>query len=70
MPAEYAKFIETALHQFFSETRLDLWFEGGAEPREWFNVPVDAIEQAVELIQSGQLANYRYNAGTATIELS
>ena len=70
MPAEYAKFIETALHQFFSAVRLDLWFEDGAEPREWFNVPVDAIEQAVELIQSGQLANYRYNAGTATIELS
>ena len=69
MPAEYAKFIETALHQFFSETRLDLWFEGGAEPREWFNVPVDVIEQAVELIQSGQLANYRYNPSVGSIEL-
>lgn len=69
MPAEYAKFMETALHQFFSEVRLDLWFEDGTEPREWFNAPVDAIEQAVDLIQSGQLANYRYNPTSTSIEL-
>ena len=34
-PIEYAKLIETTLHQFFSEVRLDAWFDGGAEPPEW-----------------------------------
>ena len=69
MPAEYAKFVETAMHQFFSEVRLDAWFEEGPAPREWFNVPLRAIEEAVDLIQSGQLANYRYEPSTQTITL-
>lgn len=70
MPAEYAKFIETAMHQFFSEVRLDAWFEEGPAPREWFNVPLSAIEEAVDLIQSGQLANYCYNPATRAVELA
>ncbi len=69
MPAEYAKLTETLLHQFFSEVRLDVWFDDGPSPREWFDAPLASIEEAIELIQSGQLAHYRYNPSEQAIEL-
>lgn len=69
MPAEYAQFIETALHQFFSEVRIDVQNDFGQSAIEWFDVPPEAIDQAINLIQSGQLANYHYDAATQAISL-
>ncbi len=70
MPAEYAKHMETVLHQFFSAVRLDVWFDGGPTAREWFDVPLTAIEEAVDLIQTSQLHNYHYDPTTRTIKLA
>ncbi len=70
MPAEYAKKVETLLHAFFSEVRLDVWYENGPSAREWFDVPRDAIAEAIELIGTEQLNNYRYNPLTERIDLS
>ena len=70
MPAEYAKLMENVLHQFFSEVRLDVWFDDSTSPREWFDVPMTAIEEAIELVQTGQLGNYRYNPVNLAIELA
>jgi len=30
-------------------------------PREWFIVPLDVIEQAITLIISGEVINYKYD---------
>ena len=70
MPAEYAKHVETILHDFFSEVRLDVWYENGPSAREWFNTPADAIAQAIELIGTEQLANYRYEPTNQTVALA
>lgn len=69
MPADYAKRVETILHDFFSEVRLNVWYDNGPSAREWFNATSDAIAQAIELIGTEQLPNYRYNAETGRIEL-
>ena len=70
MPAEYAKLMETVLHQFFSAVRLDAWFDDGPSAREWFDVPLPAIEEAIDLVQTGQLANFEYDPSKGTIELA
>ena len=69
MPAEYAKLVETLLHQFFSGVRLDVWYDAGSSANEWFDVPPSAIAEAIELIQTGQLANYRYLPTSQTFEI-
>lgn len=61
MPAEYAKLVETLLHQFFSEVRLDAWYDAGTSANEWFDVPDEAVAEAIDLIGTGQLGNYRYD---------
>ena len=70
MPAEYAKLIETLLHQFFSDVRLDVWFDAGPSANEWFDAPADAVAEAIDLIQSGQLGNYRYDPEASKISLA
>ncbi len=36
-------------------------------PREWFLVPLDAINTAVEKIQDGTIAEYRYDIQQAKL---
>jgi hypothetical protein len=65
------KRLEALLHKFFSEARLDLElkdrFGVEVEPREWFLVPLPAIERAIEKLKDGAIANYRYDRGTAQV---
>ncbi len=37
------------------------------EPREWYFVPLPAIEEAIERIKNETLADFRYDAATASI---
>jgi hypothetical protein len=73
MPAAISQKVEGLLHRFFSAVRLDAWFEREGVPvadvREWFDVPLAAIEQAVELIASDGIQNYEYDAETRGIVL-
>ena len=69
LPIDYAKLAETVLHHFFSEVRLDLQYDDGTSPREWVNAPLDAIEKAVDLFQTGQIANYEYAPLSGSITL-
>lgn len=69
MPADYANLVETALHQFFSEVRLDVWFDEGPSAQEWFDAPLSAIEEVIELIGTSQLGNYRYDPNRQTVGL-
>lgn len=63
--------LEALLHRFFSSARLDFGlrdrFGGGVEPREWFLVPFPVIEEAIDKLKDGSIANFRYDRDTARI---
>lgn len=63
--------LESMLHKFFASARLDLSFKdrfgADVEPREWFLVPLEAIDEAVQKIMDGTISNYRYDASVARI---
>ena len=42
-------------------------FVNAAKPREWFLVPLTAINEVVEKIQDGSIAEYEYNPKTARL---
>jgi T5orf172 domain len=65
------KRLEAILHKFFSSARLELAlpdrFDATVQPREWFMVPLDAIEEALEKIKEGTIDRFRYDLETARI---
>jgi hypothetical protein len=73
MPAAMARGVEKLLHQFFGAARVDAWFEQGgatsAEANEWFSVPVDAIDKAIELLQAEAIESYEYDPEMRSIRL-
>ena len=58
--------LEQLLHNFFGNSCLsiDVFDKDGNRhtPREWFIAPLDIIEQAIHLIISGEIVNYRYDS--------
>lgn len=63
--------LEQLVHRFFGNSclELDIFDENGKRhtPREWFIVPLEVIEQAVELIISGKIVDYRFDVEGMTI---
>jgi len=63
--------LEALLHKFFSEARLDVElkdrFGESVAPREWFSVPLRAIEEAVEKLIDGTISDFRYDPKKAAI---
>src|SRR5690606_13709506 len=57
--------LELLLHRFFSEACLSVDIEiikgTRISPREWFVVPFEEIEKAIELILNEQIVNYKYD---------
>jgi hypothetical protein len=57
--------LEQLLHRFFASACLDidLFNEKGQRlnPREWFVVPFEIIEEAIELILNEDIINYKFN---------
>ena len=58
--------LEQLLHKFFGNSCLNIDIQGNDgqvhRPREWFIAPIDVIESAIELIISGAVVNYKYDA--------
>lgn len=58
--------LEQLLHNFFGKSclNIDIFDEKKRRhtPREWFVAPIEVIEQAIELIISGEVVNYNYDA--------
>jgi len=58
--------LEHLLHRVFSDVRLRLSQVGKGgrtyEPSEWYSVPLRVIDQAIELITSGDIVDYEYDA--------
>lgn len=56
---------ENLIHRFFGECCLsvDVFDKSGRRftPREWFVVPLHVIEQATQLLISGEIVKYRYD---------
>lgn len=57
--------IEHFLHRIFADAALDLTIidASGREyrPKEWYSVPLPVVEQAVNLLQNGDIVNYHYD---------
>ncbi|MEZ4801506.1 MAG: GIY-YIG nuclease family protein [Gelidibacter sp.] len=57
--------LELLLHKFFGNACLDIEFTNDKgqriNPREWFVVPFNVIEEAVHLILNGSVVNYKYD---------
>ena len=65
--------LENILHKFFDAARLKIEipdrFGKPVSPREWFIVPVYAIDEAVERIQDGSIGQYRYDLVSASLKI-
>lgn len=65
--------LESLLHRFFASACLDidLFNEKGQRlnPREWFVVPFEVIEESIQLILNESIVNYEYDTETERIKL-
>ncbi len=65
------KRLEALLHKFFNKARLDLElkdrFGFQVEPKEWFLVPLGAIEEAIEKLKDGTIDKFRYDPESARL---
>lgn len=69
-----ASTVEEQLHKAFEATRLDFELrdsQGNAfRPREWFQVRLEDIERAIELVQLKELASYSHDPKYGFVEKS
>ncbi len=65
--------LESLLHRFFASACLDidLFNEKGQRlnPREWFVVPFEVIEESIQLILNESIVNYEYDTELKRIKL-
>ena len=63
--------LERLLHSFFAPARLELKmsdrFGNPVKPREWFLVPIFAINEAVERVRDGSIVKVYYDVKIAKI---
>lgn len=63
--------LENLLHRFFAPGRLDITindrFGNPVSPREWFQVPLFIIDEAIERIRDGSITDYRYDPNLAEL---
>ena len=64
--------LENLLHRVFGSARLDLTimdrFGNPVQPREWFLVPLSAINEAVERVRDQSILDYEYDPATARLK--
>ena len=64
--------LEKLLHRVFDPARLDIEikdrFGNPSVPREWFLVPLDAVNEAVERLKDGSLTKFVYNPKLAALK--
>ena len=60
--------LEHLLHRVFAAARLrvsQVGIDGRVyEPSEWFSVPLTVINQAIDLISSGDIVHFVYDTGS------
>lgn len=64
--------LENLLHRVFEPARLDIEikdrFGNPSVPREWFLVPLDAVNEAVERLKDGSLTKFVYDPEFAALK--
>ena len=65
--------LENLIHKFFDAARLEIEikdrFGNPVVPREWFLVPLFAIDEAVEKIKDGSITDYEYDPSSAKLTM-
>ena len=65
--------LENLIHRFFGSARVDIEIKDRfgipIKPREWFLVPLQMINEAIDRIQDGTIAAYRYDPKEAKLSL-
>jgi hypothetical protein len=63
--------LEKLIHRVFGAAQIDIEIRGRfstiTKPREWFLVPLNAINEAVERVQDGTITDFRYDPSTARL---
>jgi hypothetical protein len=63
--------LENLIHRIFGRARVDIEvndrFGNPTTPREWFLVPIFAVDEAVERIKDGTITGYIYDPKTAKL---
>ncbi len=63
--------LENLIHRIFDPARMDIQikdrFGHPVIPREWFLVPLFAIDEAVDRIKDGTITGYSYDPKTASL---
>jgi T5orf172 domain len=66
--------LENLIHRIFDPVRLNIEIKDrfgiSVVPREWFLVPLFAIDEAVSRIKDGTITGYRYDPETASLKLA
>lgn len=66
--------VERMLHRVFEASCLDIWFEKdgaiGESATEWFDVPLSAIDQAIEMIQAGTISSFEWDPASGCFRLT
>ena len=64
--------LENIIHKIFEPAKLDIQikdrFGNPVVPREWFLVPLFAVDEAVSKIKDGTIGNYEYDIENARLE--
>jgi len=64
--------LENLIHRIFDSARLDIEikdrFGNPVVPREWFLVPLNVIDEAVERIKDGTITELRYDPKAARLD--
>ncbi|MEQ9448614.1 MAG: GIY-YIG nuclease family protein, partial [Rhodospirillaceae bacterium] len=64
--------LENLIHRVFEAARLDIQikdrFGRPVVPREWFLVPFFMVDEVVEKIKDGTIADFFYDAGSASLK--
>ena len=64
--------LETLLHRIFSSARIEIElidrFSKPYRPKEWFLVPLETIQDAVEKIKDGTIVGYQFNTESGLME--
>lgn len=57
---------ERIIHTFFNEVCIEIEVHDikgiSHKPKEWFSVPLDVVEQVVDLIVSEKILDYKYDS--------
>ena len=68
-----ARSVEGVLHAFFYDQRVKVSLKAANDnlykATEWFNVPLDEIEKAINLVIAGDIKNYRMDGAAGKVVL-